>query len=105
MQHIKSITPKIFLSFLIFNFSCLISTAQWYDPEKVNKKAGEIYGQAIEEAQNGNFTASIKHLNDALALDPKFVDVYLTRSNVYAELKDYAASVADFEIAMRMDSV
>ncbi|MBK9485434.1 MAG: OmpA family protein [Chitinophagaceae bacterium] len=105
MLHKKYLIHKAILSFLLFTFSFLLTNAQWYDPEKVNKKAGEIYGQAIEEAQNGNFTASIKHLNDALALDPKFVDVYLTRSNVYAELKDYAASVADFEIAMRMDSV
>jgi outer membrane protein OmpA-like peptidoglycan-associated protein/tetratricopeptide (TPR) repeat protein len=101
----KYLICKTILSFLIFNFSCLISTAQWYDPEKVNKKAGEIYGQAIEEAQNKDYAASIKHLNEALALDPKFVDVFLTRSNVYAAMKDYAASVADFDIAMHMDSV
>jgi tetratricopeptide (TPR) repeat protein len=101
----KYLIYKTILSFLIFNFSFLISTAQWYDPEKINKKAGEIYGQAIEEAQNRNFAVSIKYLNEALALDPKFVDVFLTRSNVYAELKDYTASVADFETAMRMDSV
>jgi hypothetical protein len=56
MQNIKSISPKIFLSFFIFNFSFLICTAQWYDPEKVNKKAGEIYGQAYEEATAGNST-------------------------------------------------
>ncbi len=94
----------IFL-FLISYFSFLISTAQWYDPEKVNKKAGEIYGQAIEEARDRNFAASLKHLNEALTLDPKFVDVFLTRSNVYAELRNYTASVSDFEIAWRMDSV
>jgi hypothetical protein len=46
MPQKKSIIRKVILSFLIFNFSFLISTAQWYDPEKVNKKAGEIYGQA-----------------------------------------------------------
>ena len=101
----KYLTYKTILSCFILNFLCLISTAQWYDPEKVNKKAGEIYGQAIEEAQNRDYAASIKHLNEALALDPKFVDVFLTRSNVYAAIKDYAASVADFDIAMRMDSV
>ena len=105
MLHKKYLIHKTILSFLFFTFSFLLTNAQWYDPEKVNKKAGEIYGQAIEEAQNRNFTASIKHLNEALALDPKFVDVYLTRSNVYAAIKDYAASVADFDIAMRMDSV
>ncbi len=105
MPHTNYLIRKAILFFLFFTFSFLLTNAQWYDPEKVNKKAGEIYGQAIEEAQNRDFVASIKHLNEALALDPKFVDAFLTRSNVYAELKDYTASVADFDIAMHMDSV
>lgn len=105
MQQKKIFISKTIFSLLLFTFSFLLTTAQWYDPEKINKKAGTLYGQAIEEAQNRDFIASIKHLNEALALEPKFVDVFLTRSNVYAELKDYAASVADFETAMRMDSV
>ena len=105
MLHKKYLIRKTIFSFFIFNFSFLIATAQWYDPEKVNKKAGGIYGQAIEEARERNFTSSLKHLNEALALDPKFVDVFLTRSNVYAELKNYPASVEDFETAMKMDPV
>ena len=76
MLNKRYLIHKLVLCFLIFNFSFLISTAQWYDPEKVNKKAGEIYGHAIEEAQSRNFTASIKYLTEALALDPKFVDVF-----------------------------
>ncbi len=105
MPHTNYLIRKAILFFLLFTFSFLLTNAQWYDPEKVNKKAGEIYGQAIEEAQNRDYTTSIKHLNEALAIDPKFVDAFLTRSNVFAEIKDYAASVADFETAMRMDSV
>ncbi|MFM6923998.1 MAG: OmpA family protein, partial [Ferruginibacter sp.] len=70
-----------------------------------NKKAGEIYGQAYEEATAGNYTAAFKHLDEALALDPKFVDVYLSRAGIYAEQKNYAASVADFEKGLKMDSV
>ena len=105
MLHKKYFIRKSILSFLLFIFSFLFTTAQWYDPEKVNRKAGEIYGQAIEEARERNFDASIIHLNEALVLDPKFVDVFLTRSNVYAELKNYTASVTDFETAFKMDSV
>ncbi len=105
MLHKKSIIRKIILSILIFNFSFLISTAQWYDPEKVNKKAGEIYGQAYEEATAGNYTAALKHLENALALEPGFVDVFLSRAGIYAELKNYTASVADFETGLKMDSV
>ena len=81
------------------------SQAQWYNPDKVNKKAGEIYGQAYEEATAGNYSAAFKHLNDALTIDPKFVDVYLSRAGIYAEQKNYAASVADFETGLKMDSV
>ncbi|HMI78537.1 MAG TPA: hypothetical protein VK484_07065, partial [Ferruginibacter sp.] len=105
MKKINAHFLRILLPFLIFNFSFLITAAQWYDPEKVNKKAGEIYGQAIEEAREGNFIAAIAHLNEALAIDPKFVDVFLSRANVYAELKNYTASVTDFERGFQMDSV
>ena len=90
---------------LILNSLFLICTAQWYDPEKVNKKAGEVYGTAYEEAQEGKYNESIAHLAEALKLDAKFVDVYLSRAGIYANLKNYTASVNDFETALQMDSV
>ena len=80
-------------------------TAQWYDPEKVNKKAGDMYATAYEEAQAGNYKAAIVKLGDALKAEPKFVDVYLSRAGIYANLKNYPASVNDFETAFKMDSV
>jgi outer membrane protein OmpA-like peptidoglycan-associated protein/Tol biopolymer transport system component len=101
----KYFIPKIILSFSLFTLSFLLSDAQWYDPDKVNKKAGEIYSQAYEEATAGNYTDAIKHLNSALALDPKFVDVFLSRAGVYANLKNYSASVTDFETGLKMDSI
>ncbi len=96
---------RIFLSFLIFNFSFLITNAQWYDPAKVNKKAGELYGQAYEEATEGKYNAAFQHIKEALAIEPKLVDAFLTRAGIYANLKNYPASVTDFETAMQMDSV
>ncbi len=102
---LKKNVLKFFLavSILIVNHS--IAKAQWYDPEKVNKKAGEIYGQAYEEATAGNYTAAFKHLDEALLLDPKFVDVFLSRAGIYADQKKYAASVNDFEVALKLDAV
>lgn len=96
--------------FLSFVFCILVSLplfskAQWYDPDKVNKKAGDIYGQAYEQAQNGDYNNAIKLLNDALKLEPKFVDVYLSRAGMYANMKNYKASVTDFETALQMDPV
>jgi len=104
MQNKKSHILTAILTLFIFTFSFLISAAQGYDPDKVNKKAGEIYGQAYEAATAGNYTAALKLLGNALALEPKFVDVYLSRAGIYAELKNYTASVADFETGLRMDS-
>jgi len=76
-----------FLLSLVFISFFHVSKAQWYDPEKVNKKAGEIYGTAYEEAQEGKYAESITHLNEALKLDDKFVDVYLSRAGIYANKK------------------
>ena len=101
----KHFIPKTILSFLLFTFSFLPAHAQWYDPEKVNKKAGEIYGQAYEEATAGKYAAAFKHLDEALALDPKFVDVFLSRAGIFADQKNYAASVTDFETGLKMDAV
>ncbi|MBK9532722.1 MAG: OmpA family protein [Chitinophagaceae bacterium] len=105
MPHKKLNILKVIPVLLIFLFSAIICTAQWYDPQKVNKKAGEIYGQAYEEATAGNYTAALKHLENALALDPKFVDVFLSRAGIHAELKNYTASVTDFETGLKMDPV
>lgn len=82
-----------------------IGSAQWYDPDKVNQKAGELYGKAYEEATERKYAEAIKHLEEAIAIDPKFVDVFLSRAGIYADMKNYASSVADFETALKMDSV
>ncbi len=105
MQNKNSYILRLIFPFLIFNFSFLISTAQWYDPAKVNKKAGELYGQAFEEATDKKYTAAIQHIKEALVIEPKLVDAFLTRAGIYAELKNYQFSVTDFETALQMDSV
>ena len=96
---------KYFLSFILFNFSFLLTTAQWYDPEKVNKKAGEIYESAYEDAQAGKYPNAIIKLNDALKIEPRFVDAYLSRAGIYANLKNYSFSVTDFESGLKLDSI
>ena len=97
---------RYFFLFLYLIFSApLLMNAQWYDPDKVNKKAGEIYGKAYEAAQNGEYNNAIKLLDDALKMEPRFVDVYLSRAGMQANMKNYKASVTDFETAMQMDAV
>ncbi len=78
---------------------------QWYDPDKVGKKAGDVYGRAYEEAQDGKYAEAIAHINEAIQLEPRFVDAYLSRAGIYANLKNYTASVKDFETGIGMDSI
>ena len=105
MQNKNSYILKAVFSLLFFTFYFLLSSAQWYDPEKVNKKAGELYGQAYEEATDGKYAAAIQHIKEAIAIEPKFVDAFLSRAGIYANLKNYPASVNDFETGLRLDSV
>ena len=78
--------------------------AQWYNPDKINKRAGDIYALAYEEASSGKYEVSIKHINEAIKLEPKFVDAFLSRAGIYANLKKYDSSVIDFETSLLMDS-
>lgn len=95
---------KTFL-FLISNFVFLICYSQWYDPEKVNKKASSFNEQAYEAAQDGQYGTAIARVNQALAIDEKFVDAYLSRAAFYGDLRMYDSSVIDYEKALSLDSV
>jgi hypothetical protein len=56
----KNIT---FSAFFVCTF--LFSFSQWYNPDKVNKKAAKIYAIAYEEAETGKYNAAIQHINEA----------------------------------------
>ncbi len=93
---------------LLFVFSILsfhLSEAQWYNPEKVNKKAFKVYEMAYDLAVNGAYQKSLEKLGEALQIEPRYVEVYLSRAGIYADMKNYAASVADFEKAFSLDSI
>ena len=95
---------KIFVLIFILSFS-FTARAQWYNPEKVNKKAGDIYASAYEQAKDMQYEKALKTLNEALKIEPRFVDVFLSRAGIYAEMKNYNSSVKDFETAFTMDSM
>ena len=98
---------KIFRVCLFVMFILMVNSvnAQWYNPEKVNKKAVGFYETAYQEAIDGKYAASVAHLADALKADPKYLDVYLSRAGIYANMKNYQASVTDFETAFAKDSL
>lgn len=93
----------ITLCFLIFASSLV--KAQWYDPEKVDHNANTIYNLAINKAQNEDYINAIKMIDEAIKIEPKFVDAYLSLAGINANMKNYTESVNDFEKAFALDSV
>ena len=91
--------------FLISHFLFLISQAQWYDPEKVNPKAADIFMSAIEDADGYRYPEAIAKINNAISLEPKFVNAYLSMAGIYANMKKYDSSVYFFEKGITLDSV
>ena len=94
------------ISYILFLLlTSYITSAQWYDPYKVNTKATDIYLQAISYAQNENYPVAIKMINDALKIDPKYVDAYLSIAEIYANMKNYNEAITQYQKAFSLDEV
>jgi outer membrane protein OmpA-like peptidoglycan-associated protein/tetratricopeptide (TPR) repeat protein len=105
MKRIACSNYKVISLFFISVFSFVASYSQWYDPEKVNEKAAKLNEAAYVAAQERNFTLAIAKINQALKIDDKFLDAYLSKAAFYAELRDYDSSVINFEKSFALDSV
>lgn len=75
-----------------------------YNPDKVNKKAAQLYSKALEQAQGDDFKTGIKTLQEAVRVDPSFEDAYLSMAGMYGELKNYQDAIASYEKAKAIDS-
>ncbi|SRR5579871_1153016 len=75
-----------------------------YDPDKVQKKAAQLYAKGLDEAKQNNFLEGIKILQQAIAVDNKFEDAYLSMAGIYGELKDYRNAIDNYEKARAIDS-
>ncbi|HEV8082865.1 MAG TPA: OmpA family protein [Chitinophagaceae bacterium] len=95
---------NFFLTLLSILFYQL-SSAQWYDPEKVDHNASTIYNLANNKAQNEDYVTAQQMMNEALKIEPKFVDAYLSLAGIDASMKNYTHAVTNFEKAFELDSV
>lgn len=93
------------LFLLFFTLLYFSSHGQWYNPDKVNKKASTVFNLAYSNAQNGNLEHAKKLLKEAIRMDPRFVDAYLSLAGVSGEMKQYEEAASAFEQAFGLDSV
>ncbi len=98
----KTLRTVLYFTFLILHFT--FSSAQPYDPSKVNKKAVALYNQAQERAEAENYASAAGLLQQAIELDKNYVDAYLALGSVYGSIKNYNGSVNWYEKAFALDS-
>src|SRR5688572_13801366 len=79
--------------------------AQTYDPYKINRRAMALYQSALNTATQGDYLQGIKLLQDAVKLEPRFLDAYLSIAGIYGEMKNYMQANAHYEKAKAIDSI
>ena len=63
---VKYLSHSFLVSCLLLIAHC--SIAQWYDPEKIDKKAGDIYAQAYQNGVEEKYTEAINNIKKAIAI-------------------------------------
>jgi len=92
------------LLLLILLISAAPAVWAQYRPEKVSKKAGQLYSKALEQARDYDFKGGIETLQLAVKADNGFADAYLSMAGMYGELKNYQAAIDNYEKARAIDS-
>ena len=59
----------------------------------------------MDAAEEERFPDAIKKMDEAIRLDPRFVDAWLSRAGLYAHIRQYPQAVRDFQQALQLDSV
>ena len=89
---------------ILFLFYFAQAQAQ-YNPENVNKKAVKWYLKSQDQARDDRFEDGIKSLQEAVRIDDRYEDAWLSMAGMYGELKNYSASVESYKKAKAIDSV
>src|SRR5688572_837973 len=98
---------KKICTILLITGCSLLARAQSpsYDPDKVPKKAQEFYQKAYAKMKEGDYEGSIKLLEDAIKVDTRFMDAYISIAGMYMEKKNYQQAIEWYEKARPIDTL
>jgi outer membrane protein OmpA-like peptidoglycan-associated protein/tetratricopeptide (TPR) repeat protein len=97
----KALLNTLFCFCLLPIANCLFAQ---YDPSRINKKAVQLYSQAMERTQDGNLVSAAGLLLQCVDIDKNYVEAYLSLGGVYGQLKNYKSSTEYYEKAFSLDS-
>jgi|GEM_PF-2195904 len=75
-----------------------------YTPSKVKKKAEALYTKGLQQASEGDIQNGIRTLTEAVKIDPRFLEAYLSIGGMFGELKNYPSAIENFEKAKAIDN-
>jgi tetratricopeptide (TPR) repeat protein len=92
---------RIIFVVVLLPFVCLSGFPQ--EQTSRDRKAQKFYEQAEVALKNKNYTEALKALNMVIAEDPRFIDAYLLKADIWAEQDSVAQQVWVLEEAIAIE--
>lgn len=93
------VVPFLIMSFLL----PVVGDTQAYNPDKVNRKAVQLYEKAFQKASENLTKEAITLLQEATSADENYADAWIALGRLQLELKNYPYSVVCFKRAQFID--
>lgn len=81
----------------------LLVAAQAYNPDKVSRKALQLYEKAFQKASENQTKEAVTLLQEATSADENYADAWIALGRLQLELKNYPYSVICFKRAQFID--
>ena len=94
---------KFVLALLFFCCTTQVWSQDYTTVNTTNKKAKKWYDSSTREAFNGQPKDALNSINQALRLDPNFIDAHIQWANLQYDLGDYNQAEAGFMRVVGMD--
>ena len=101
----KLIAPLNRYFYIVLLTASSFAVSAQYNPSTINRKAESLYNDALTRAGDGEYREAIKMLQDAVRIEPKFLDAHLSLGGIFGEMKEYRNAVENYDRAKAIDSV
>lgn len=96
--------PHTLLCLILLLLHSGVGSAQEYRPDKVSKKAVQLYEKAYEKASSGSNREAIDLLQQATDADENYADAWIALAKLQIENKNYSYSIICFRRALSIDA-
>ena len=96
-------TSRIIVLYIVVVLFPVLVAAQAYNPDKVSRKALQLYEKAFQKANENQTKEAVTLLQEATSADENYADAWIALGRLQLELKNYPYSVTCFKRAQFID--